>query len=241
MPSSIPDFVPKQLEQLGLDISHKQLEQMTHFLDLLLEANKKVNLTAIRDCDRAWSRHIIDSLTILPWIETLPKQAKLIDVGTGGGLPGIPLAIAKPDIHITFLDATEKKIRCVQGFLEQLSLDLVTTVTRRAEDLGQDHAYREKYDVVTCRAIGPMRELLEYTLPLIKVGGQLLAMKGPKVEAELTEASDALMTLGAGEVEVYSTYPPEFDQDLVVIQITKQAHTPKTYPRQPGIPRQSPL
>ncbi len=240
MPTPPPDFVRNDLTALGIDVTNAQLEQLAHFLDLLLDANEKVNLTSIRDRDEAWKRHIIDSLTSLPAFTALP-EGRAIDVGTGGGLPGLPLAIMCPHLSFTLADATGKKVRIVEQIATELGLAHVIAVQQRAEQLGQDPTHRQVYDIAVTRAIGPMNVLLEYCLPLVKVGGAVVAMKGPSVERELDEAGDALATLGAGNVEVIEAYPEDFGVNTVIVLVAKERPTPKTYPRAPGVPKQSPL
>ncbi len=237
----IPDFVHDELRRLGMEVPAELLERLARYLDLLLEANKRFNLTAIREPDAAWRRHIIDSLTILPGLDEVPEGAAVIDVGSGGGLPGVPIAICRPDLNLTLLEATGKKVGFLQECIDTLPLPNARTVQSRAETAGQDAAYRQQFDVAVCRAVGPMVELLEYTMPLLKVGGFLLAMKGPTVEAELAAAGDALDILGAGDLQVVDAYPEGSEYNTVIVRVEKERPTPRTYPRQPGIPRQSPI
>lgn len=240
-PAAIPDFVHADLEALGFDLPAELLDRLAAYLALLLDANTRMNLTAVRDADDAWRRLIIDSLTPLPGLDDLAEDSTLIDVGTGGGLPGIPLAIARPDLRVSLLEATGKKAAFLRDAAEALPLPDVTVLNDRAETLGQHAAHREHYDAAVCRAVGPMNVLLELCLPLIKTGGRLLAMKGPKAEAELKDAGDALDRLGAGDLTVHDAYPESFDKDLVIITIEKDRPTPKPYPRPPGMPKREPL
>lgn len=236
-----PTFVYDDLNRLGIELSQRRIGRVSNYLDLLLHANKQFNLTAVRDPNTAWQRHIIDSLTLLPALEWLPECSRIIDLGSGGGLPGIPLAIARPDLHVILLEATRKKARFLQQCVETLSLAKVSVVNQRAETIGQDPAHRQQYDVAVCRAIGAMNVLLEFALPLLKVRGKLLAMKGPQVETELNAAANAIDVLGAGEVAVSNAYPDGFDCNTAIVTITKIQPTPKIYPRRPGVPKQSPL
>ncbi len=217
------------------------MNALVRYLDLLLTANERMNLSGIRDRDEAWRRHIIDSLTLLQGLADLASGAELIDVGSGGGLPGIPIAIALKHVRVTLLEATGKKARFLGECIEQLGLTNAQVVPERAETAGQDQAHRQRYDVAVCRAVGPMRQVLEYALPLVAVGGQMLAMKGPKVEPELRAAGDAMSILGAGDLHVFDAYPDGFDRHTVIVCITKSRPTPKAYPRRPGVPRQDPL
>lgn len=238
---SIPDFVQTDLQALGMEVPAELLERLARYLTMLLEANRQFNLTAIREPDAAWRRHIIDSLTILPGLEELAEGGTVIDVGSGGGLPGIPIAICRPDLQVTLLEATGKKVRFLRSCIDELPLPNTRVLQGRAETLGQDSTHRQRYDVAVCRAVGPMAELLEYTLPLVKVGGWLLAMKGPSVEEELAVASDALDVLGGGALHVFDAYPPEFEYRTVVVRVSKERPTPRSYPRLPGMPRQAPI
>ena len=198
----VPAFVTADLARLSITLSADQLTQLDVYLTHLLETNKTMNLTAIREVDAAWRRLIIDSLTAVPMLDDVPTGSKMIDVGSGGGLPGIPLAIARPDLHVTLLETTGKKAKFLESCVKIVGLKNVTVVQARAETAGQDPAHRQKYDAAICRAVGPMRELLEYCLPLVKLGGVVLAMKGPEGEDELDEYGDALMALVGGEIQV---------------------------------------
>ncbi len=239
--STIPTFVNDELQQLNIGLSTTMLEQLAKYLALLLEVNQQFNLTAIKDVDTAWRRHIIDCLTLWPLMSDLQGGAMVMDVGSGGGLPGVVLAIALPQVQVTLLEATGKKAKFLQQCVSELSLVNTQVVHERAERAGQAREHRQKYDVVVCRAVGPMRELLEYTLPLVKVGGQLLAMKGVQVERELDAAGDAMMVLGAGELELLQAYPDGWPIDAAIVRITKERDTPRQYPRLPGVPRMEPL
>ncbi len=237
----VPDFIRDDLGKLGLDLTDEVLAAIARYLGQLLEANQRVNLTAIKDPDTAWRRLILDSLTLLGGLETLEAGASVIDVGTGGGLPGMPLAIARPDLSFTLLDATGKKVAFLNSCVQELGLTNVTAVQARAETLGHEPDHRHRYDLATVRAVGKIAEIAEYCLPLVKEGGRMLAMKGQAAEAELADAGDALSVLGAGDIAVIDAYPDGFDSELVIISIIKEHPTPKAYPREPGTPRKTPL
>ncbi len=237
----IPDFVNDDLAELGIEAPGEMLDQLALYLDHLLAVNQRMNLTAVRDVDAAWRRLVIDSLTLLPALADVAEDAGIIDVGSGGGLPGVPLAITRPDVRMTLLETTGKKARFLESCVAKLSLTNTKVLNSRAETAGQEKEHRQQYDVVVCRGVGPMAELLEYTLPLLKVGGMLLAMKGPKVAEELEQAGDALHVLGGGEIEVIDAYPEGFEINTVIVRVMKIAQTPRTYPRTPGTPRQFPL
>jgi len=164
----------------------------------------------------------------------------VVDVGSGGGLPGLPLAIVKPELKVTLLEATGKKARFLERAAEALGLDNVAVVNDRAETAGPQKAYRERFDAAVGRAIGPINVMLELTLPLVRVGGRVLAMKGKAVEGELRDAGDALMLLGGGEVEAYDALPG-LEEEAVIVEIAKAQATPRQYPRRPGTPKHEPL
>ena len=237
----IPPFVPQQLTALGVELRDEQIQLMAAYLHLMLETNKQFNLTAIKEPDQAWQRHIVDSLTLIPGLVEWPQNSTLIDVGTGGGLPGIPIAIALPHLKVTLLETTGKKARFCQQVVDTLGLENITIINNRAETLGQNKLYRESFDMSVSRAVGPMRVLLEFMMPLVKVGGWIYALKGPAVEQELVDAGDALCTLGGGEVMAVGAYPEGVDNQSVIVGVEKAERTPKEYPRLPGIPKQQPL
>lgn len=237
----IPPFVRSDLDALGIDLAPTVLEQMSHYLDLLLEANQRINLTAVRQREDAWRRLIVDSLTALPGLDGVAAGGAVIDVGSGGGLPGIPLGLARPDLSVVLLDATGKKVGFLQRCIDELGLSNLSAIAQRAETLGHQSGHRAHYDVALSRAIGSISIVLEYCLPLVKVGGTVLAMKGPKAEQELADAADALAVLAAGELTVYEAYPPDFDNELVIICVCKDRPTPHRYPRPPGVPKGAPL
>jgi len=237
----LPAFVHDDLEALGFEIPAPTLARLADFLALLLETNRGLNLTALRDTERAWRGLILDSLTPLPGLDDFTRGAEVVDVGSGGGLPGIPLALARPDLSFTLLESTGKKARFLETAAHALGLGNVSVLADRAETAGHAPDHRERYDAAVCRAVGPMNVLLEFCLPLLKVGGRLLAMKGPKAEAELKVASDAIDRLGGGEISVYDAYPESFGNDLVIVALDKARPTAKKYPRPPGVPKREPL
>ncbi|MCG8512017.1 MAG: 16S rRNA (guanine(527)-N(7))-methyltransferase RsmG [Rhodospirillales bacterium] len=235
----IPRFVYDDLAALAISVTDAQLDVLSRYLDLLLDA--KMNLTAIRERDAAWRRLIVDSLTLAAGLEELPSGTKLIDIGSGGGLPGLPVAVVIPQLRVTLLEATGKKARFLEEAAGALQLANVRVVAERAETMGQMPEHREQYDIAASRAVGPMPVVLEYSLPLLKRGGRVLAMKGPKVEEELAVSGDALSILGGGDIAMIDAYPENFENELVIISVIKDHPTPKEYPRLPGTPKHSPL
>ncbi len=236
-----PEDVKQDILRMGLSVPHDALDLLARYLGLLLSANERVNLTAIKEPTTAWRRLILDSLSLLPGLEGMPVGAKVIDVGSGGGLPGIPLAIVRQDLDFTLLDATGKKVAFLNDCIRELELSHARAIKDRAEKLGHDPAHRQQYDLATVRAVGKVAEIAEYCLPLVRVGGRMLAMKGQAAERELGEAADALAILGAGDLALVDAYPEGYDSELVLLSIIKERPTPNQYPREPGVPRKSPL
>lgn len=237
----IPDFVKDELNELDIELTPDQLDQLDRYLEMVLDENRTTNLTAVREPEAAWRRLIIDSLTVLPGLDEMPPGSAVIDVGSGAGLPGIPVAITRPNLKVTMLESTGKKADFIRRSIEALGLSNASVLQERAETAGQSPDHREKYDACINRAVGPMNVLLEFALPLVKTGGRVLAMKGPRAEQELEDAGDALTTLGASELAVIDAYPESFENDLVIVSVIKGASTPPEYPRLPGVPKKTPL
>lgn len=228
------EFVPA-LEGLGIALEPGEQARFAEYLDRLLEANTRFNLTAIRGSDEAWMRHVADALTLLPVIASL-GAGRVIDVGSGGGVPGIPLAIAMPDVLFTLVEATGKKARFLEETAAALGLENVAVVNARAEDVGRDREHhREQHDVVVARAVGPLPVLLELTIPLVREGGHLLAIKGERAAAEIGASKEALYRLHAHALEPIPT------PTGTIVVVEKRRRTPKLYPRRPGEPKRNPI
>jgi 16S rRNA (guanine527-N7)-methyltransferase len=185
-----PDF-DARLAELGVSLAPGAVAQLGAFLAFLLAMNEHVNLTAITEPTEAWSRHVLDALTLAPLLADLPAGARLLDVGSGGGVPGIPLAIARPDLRVTLLDATEKKVAFLRAVVAELGLTNVDAVCGRAEDVDLGATF----DVVVARAVAKLPTLLGWTAPFAKRGGRLLLIKGERAESELKEAAKRLRQL----------------------------------------------
>ncbi len=224
-----------EARNLGLEFDSGDVEKLGLYLAHLLETNKHFNLTRITDNADAWMRHIFDSLTLMPILASVGAES-LCDVGSGGGTPGLPLAIVMPDLAVTLVESTGKKARFCEETAAALSLGNVHVIADRAETLGQDHhAHREKYDAVCARALGRINVAAELTGPLARVGGLVLLIKGEQVDAELAEAEGALRTLGLAHGETIDTPTGR------IVVLEKQRKTPRLYPRRPGEPKRAPL
>lgn len=222
----------------GKEITEEQQKQFDGYTDFLLSENEKYNLTAVRDRDGVIGRHLFDSLAPI-FLNQLPQESKsIIDVGTGGGLPGIPLAIAAPQHQYTLLDSTEKKCAFLRAFLSQV--DLPATVRwGRAEELGQGE-FREAFDIAVSRAVAALPALCELVLPMLKVGGRFLAYKGEKGREELDAARHAIEILGCRVVEVLEA-PTSDGSPACLIMIEREKPTPKPYPRKWSQIKKKPL
>ncbi len=238
-PSSLllapPDSFLREAEALGIAFDGDDLERLGAYLGLLLEANTRFNLTGVTDPDAAWIKHVLDSLTLLPYVVSAGAR-RMIDVGSGGGLPGMPLAIVLPEVGVALLEATRKKAVFLEETARRLGLANVSVVNERAETVGHDRQrHRERYDVVVARAVGRLAVLLELALPLVKVGGHLLAIKGRQAKQEIADAQTALRRLHGAPVRTERT------PTGTIVVVEKLRTTPKRYPRRPGEPKRAPL
>jgi len=236
--TSIPpkDFL-EGLAELGLQVDEADIHRLGQYMDLLLTANQQINLTAVREPDAAWVRHILDSLTIS---RSPDRDQHVIDVGSGGGLPGIPLAIVRPDLHVTLLEATGKKAAFLEATVQTLGLAQVRIISDRAETAGHDATQRAHYDLAVGRAVSALPVFLELTAPLVRVGGCILAMKGKRVGAELASAQHALGELGLEVIQTHTFFAGQ-EHESRVVEVIKRETTDKKYPRRPGMPAKRPL
>ncbi len=226
-------------KEAGLVFTEKQLEQFSLYFDLLIETNKVMNLTAITEPEEVAVKHIIDSL--LAYDEKIFPGKLLADVGTGAGFPGIPLKIYCPELKVVLLDSLAKRLKFLETVIERLGLEDISCVHLRAEDAGQNKDHREKYDLVTARAVARLSVLSEYCLPLVKQGGYFIAMKGSKFKEEITEGLTAVSILGGEIVSAEEVKLPGLDDGRAIIKIRKIKRTPAKYPRKAGLPEKQPL
>jgi len=226
--------------ELGVTLSDRQLDQFIFFCDQLLERNKSVNLTAIRQPDEVITKHFLDSLCVFK-TEIVKPGMRVLDVGTGGGFPGIPMKIADPSLQIDLLDSLKKRLIFLEEVIEENQWMDISTLHGRAEDFAKKTEYREQYDLVVSRAVARLAILLEYCLPYVKVGGVFLALKGPLLDEEVQEAKKALTVLGGKVEKVVEIAIPYTELSHRILVIRKVKHTPKQYPRQAGKPRKEPI
>ncbi len=231
----IPLDFHEMIADFGVEFDEQDIPNLSLYLDILLETNNSFNLTAIKDIEHAWTRHIADSLSLIPRLVT-EKVEHVVDIGSGGGLPGIPLAITLPDVTFTLVETTKKKALFLSQTAEALGLGNVTVVAERAENLSTPNGgFRDIADAVIARAVGPLNVLLELTIPFAKVGGVLLAIKGKRAPSEIKDAEKALQLLQASVESTHRTATG------TIVMIRKEATTPKKYPRMAGEPKRMPL
>ena len=231
------DFIGK-LKEFNIEINEEQIKSFEKYMNLLLEWNEKINLTAITQPDEVKLKHFVDSLTVLKYIN---DDDKVIDIGTGAGFPGIPLKIMKENTKITLLDSLNKRINFLNIVIETLNIRNIQAIHGRAEEIARNKLYREKYDVAVSRAVANLSTLTEYMLPFVKVGGKCICMKGANVNEELERAQNAIKELG-GEIErVDNFYLSDNDNERNIIVIKKIKETNPKYPRKAGTPSKEPL
>lgn len=226
------------LKKIDIELSKKQIEQFYTYMNLLLEWNEKINLTAITEPKEVILKHFVDSLTISAYIK---KSSKLVDMGTGAGFPGIPLKILRDDIEITLVDSLNKRINFLNEVIKELELREISTVHARAEEFGQNKKYREKFDIATSRAVANLSTLSEYLVPLVKLEGKIICMKGSEVKEEVENAKNAIKILGGKMEKEESFNLPNSDMKRNLVIIKKIKNTPAKYPRKPGTPAKEPI
>lgn len=222
-------------------LSEKQLNQFYQYYELLIKWNEVMNLTAITELEQVVTKHFVDSLFLAKIVDNLEDKISLIDVGTGAGFPGIPLKIAFPEIKITLLDSLNKRVKFLDEVIGQLGLNEIETVHGRAEDLGRDGKYREKFDLCVSRAVANLSTLSEYCLPFVKKDGCFVSYKSGKVEEELGQAKGALKLLGGKIEDTVSFCLPRDDGERCLVKIRKVENISKKYPRKAGVPGREPL
>lgn len=225
-------------DKIGVSIDSKSLDKFYKYKNLVVEWNKKINLTAITDDLEFIVKHFIDSLTISKYIE---KDKSIIDIGTGAGFPGIPLKIVNKDNKIILFDSLNKRLKVLEDIIKKIELNNIETLHGRAEETFKNKQYREKYDIAVSRAVASLNILVELMLPAVKVGGICICMKGNNAEKEIKDAKSAIKELG-GEISIVDKVVlPELNLERNIIIIKKVKNTPNKYPRKPGTPQKEPI
>ncbi|MDD4767923.1 MAG: 16S rRNA (guanine(527)-N(7))-methyltransferase RsmG [Desulfotomaculaceae bacterium] len=226
--------------ELGIKIEQDQLDLFEEFYQMVIVTNKNINLTTIIDEKEFAIKHLIDSLTCLQAVY-IKRGAGVLDVGAGAGFPGIPLVICRPDLVLTMIEATEKRVKFLKKVISGLGLKDVEAVHTRAENFGRKKNLREKYDLVVSRAVAPLAVLAEYCLPPLRTRGVFIAMKGLHVKEEIKTAQNALDILGGVVKETVNIKLPGLGDERNLVVISKAKATPDAYPRRAGIPAKKPL
>ena len=223
---------------MGVRFSVEQIEKFYKYMNLLIEWNEKINLTAITEPSEIILKHFIDSITILKEIE---DGSILVDVGTGAGFPGVPLSIMNPTLKITLVDSLNKRLIFLQEVVKELKLENVELIHARAEEFGQNKKYREKFDIATSRAVANLSSLSEYLVPLVKIGGKVISMKAGNAGQEIEEAQTAIKVLGGCIKKIDEFNLPQSNIERTIITIDKVKNTPNKYPRKAGTPTKEPI
>lgn len=227
--------IKKYLKEINIEIEEEKIKKLYKYMEMLIQRNKEMNLTAITEPNEIILKHFVDSATIL---KNIKSTDKVVDVGSGAGFPGIPVKILNKNISFTLLDSLNKRIKFLDEVIYNLKLNAIETVHSRAEDFAKES--REIFDVAVSRAVAPLNILLEYMLPLVKVGGICICMKGSNI-GEMKDCRKALEILG-GEIEkIEELYLPGTDNKRNIIIVQKIKETPKKYPRKAGKPTREPI
>lgn len=240
---SVPALLAQEAGRLGLRLSEFQLAQFRRYYEELLAWNQQVNLTRILEWEAVQVQHFLDSLVgalVLP-PEALQQPCAIVDVGAGAGFPGLPLKILLPQVQLTLIESVGKKTAFLQHLVDVLALDRVRVLTARAEEAGRDPAHRETYNLAFARAVADLAVLIEYCLPLLRLGGWFVAYKGQDPRAEVAASAAALELLGGRLQEVRAVSLPGLDAPRHLVVVEKIAPTPERYPRRPGLPGKRPL
>lgn len=225
-------------EKINILFNDKQLDMFYDYMNMLLDWNERINLTAITNPEDVILKHFIDSLTINRYIE---NGKSIADVGTGAGFPGIPLKIFRPDLKITLVDSLNKRINFLDNVISTLDLKDIYTVHARIEDFGRDNRYRENFDYVTARAVANLSVLSEYLIPVTSVGGKCICMKGSDINDEVNSGKKAVSILGGEIHQIDEFVLPDSNISRSVVIIDKIRSTPSRFPRRAGVPSKEPL
>ena len=232
------DKFEKGLADLGISLNETQINQFLDYYELLVETNKVMNLTAITEFDEVIEKHFLDSLSLCR-IYDLNREIRVLDLGTGAGFPGVPLKIAFPQIRLVLADSLNKRIKFLENVVGELSLQNVSCVHGRAEEMGRNKEYREQFDLCVSRAVANLSSLSEYCIPFVKEGGAFISYKSGEIEEEANAAKKAISVLGGELRKIYKFDLYEQKRSFVIID--KKKKTPKAYPRKAGTPTKEPL
>lgn len=243
--SSLPEMVEVWQETLNWQPTNDQQNQLQKLYELVIEANRYVNLTRITEASEFWEKHLWDSLRgVAPkqhFIDFLHQGASVIDIGTGAGFPGLPISIIFPNSQVTLLDSTRKKINFIDSVLNDLPLTNAKTMVGRVEEIGQESKHRENYDLAVIRAVGSVSACAEYSLPLVKKGGLAVIYRGSWTKEENQSLENAVHHLG-GEIELIEEFTTPLSNSIRhCLYLRKVKNTPVSFPRPVGIPTQKPL
>ena len=234
-------LLEREVAQFNIRLTARQLDAFLAYAQLLIEWNQRINLTRIVEPSQIVTKHFLDSLSILSVLPQEPRPLRIIDVGSGAGFPGVPLKIVQPDLSLTLLEANGKKVRFLENLVSSLQLQNVTILHARAEEAGQKAPHRTGYNVAVARAVAALPVLAEYLLPLVRIGGTAIALKGQYPVEELQAATNAVETLGGVIKQVVPINIAELDGERHLICIQKVTSTPRQYPRRTGVPTKKPL
>lgn len=227
-------------ERLNIDFDEERESKYKGYMDDVLELNKSINLTAITDRDKFIEGHYVDSLACA-FLQEFDKARRVVDIGTGGGFPGVPLAIAYPDKEFVLVDSLNKRIKIINSLCEKYEITNVKAIHGRAEELARKSDLRDSFDMCVSRAVANMSTLVELCLPFVKTGGFFVAYKGPESDEEINNSAKAIKTLGGTMDRIAATeIGPRGTQHRLVI-VSKEKETPKKYPRKPGTPGKTPI
>lgn len=230
----------KAANECQIELTEAQMAAYAHYYHLLIEWNEKINLTAITEPEAVAVKHIIDSLSCFD-PNIIKPGARLIDVGTGAGFPGLPLKIFQDDLQLTLLDSLNKRVKFLTQVAQDLQLGQVDVIHSRAEDGAREKKHRETYDIAVSRAVARLNVLNELCLPFVRIGGYFIALKGAQYQAEVEEAKKSIAVLGGNLEKIMPVKLPGLEDVRAVIYIKKVKKTPLSYPRKPGTPEKSPL
>ena len=228
----------EKLSKINIEITEEQIEQFYNYMNLLIEWNEKINLTAIIEPGDIVLKHFVDSLTVA---KKIPDDSIVADIGTGAGFPGLPIKILNPDTEVFLIDSLNKRIKFLDEVIEKNDLKKIKAIHARAEEIGHNKEYRGTCDIVVSRAVARLNVLLEYMMPLVKLGGKCICLKGPNVEEEIKEAKNAIEILGGKIEKIESITLPDSDNKRTIIVIKSVKQLPNKYPRKAGTPTVSPL